>query len=362
MEKIMTPYVKINLTKARENIVEMQNKLKKVNIKHRPHIKTHKSVQLAKIEIESGAIGVSCATLTELEVMVEGGIGNILLAFPIIGDLKLKKLYEILHGKSIEFTTIVDSIEGIKGLNKIGERLNSKVKVLLDIDSGGHRGGVQSDSVLEYVNIIQNHKWLDFEGLFIYYGHIYSYPNELHREKAKEEADILLKHKSELEDQGINVSTLSVGSTLSSNNAEQLKGVTESRAGNFIFYDMNAVHKGIVEVEQCALRVIATVVSTPIPGKATIDAGSKSISTDLSVGDNNYGYIVNNPQLNLVKLNEEHGFIEYDINETKLNIGDQIEIIPNHSCVIPNLHHQVFLIEGESISPLEIDARYRNYM
>lgn len=359
----MTPYVNINLDQVKQNLNQMIVNLSSQDICHRPHVKTHKSVELAKMAIDAGAIGVTCATLTELEIMAKGGIDNILLAFPIITKQHLNKLYEILNQFDIEFTTIVDSDLGIKGLNLVGERLNRKINVLLDIDSGGHREGVQSEDVLPFANKIIARNWLRFSGLFTYFGHIYNYDQKYHEEKTLEEANILLKYKQILEANEINVSKLSGGSTVSSNHPKQLKGITESRAGNFIFYDMNAVHLGIVTPAQCALRVISTIVSIPIPGKATIDAGSKALSTDRSLNNNDYGYIQNKPELHLVNLNEEHGFLEYDPDKVELKVGDKVEIIPNHSCVIPNLHNQVFISESNlPLRPLKIDARYRNYL
>lgn len=362
MVKPMTPYVKIDDLKVNKNIKNMVNSLSKYNIKHRPHVKTHKSVELAKLEIENGAIGISCATLTELEIMAAGGIKNILLAFPLIGEPQWEKLYQILNKYDFEFTTIIDSEEGLTGLNLIGERLNKKINVYIDIDSGGHREGIQSENVLNFANKILETEWINLTGLFTYFGHIYQYKIEDHAKKSKEEANILLSHKKMLEENGIQIENLSGGSTVSSNNPEQLAGITESRAGNFIFYDMNAVHLGLVSPEECGLRVVAKVVSKPIAGKLTIDAGSKALTTDNPLKGDAYGYVISHPELKIVNLNEEHGFIEYDSDEIDINIGDNIEIIPNHACVVSNLYNKVFLFEGNKLlRPMEVDAKGKNY-
>src|SRR5699024_82481 len=153
--EIMTPYVKIDLNKVKKNILEMNDGLKKENISHRPHIKTHKSVELAKLEIELGAKGITCETIAEVEKMAKGG------------DKKVEVLYKILSKYPINFTTIVDSKQGVEYINKLGEKLKKKINVLLDINSGGNRGGVLLKDSVFYAKQILKRDWLSLEGLFI---------------------------------------------------------------------------------------------------------------------------------------------------------------------------------------------------
>jgi D-serine deaminase-like pyridoxal phosphate-dependent protein len=359
---LITPFVKIDFNQVKKNIQSMVDSLSKYNIAHRPHVKPHKNVEFAKLQIESGAIGVTCATLTELEIMAKGGIENILLAMPLIGEDQWNRLGDILSKFSLTFTTLVDSEIGLNGLAKIGNRINKPINVLVDIDSGGHREGVQPEKAVAFSKKVHQNDWLHLKGLFTYYGHIYQYDLTEHPVKAKEEATILLKQKKKLEQEGISVEVLSGGSTVSSTYPEHLSGITESRAGNYIFYDMNAVHIGIVNIEQCALRIVAKVISIPIKGRATIDAGSKAMTTDVPIVGNQFGYVVNNPELKITKLNEEHGFVEFDPEKVEVEIGDIVEIIPNHACVVPNLFNQVFLFEGDRLlRSINVDARGRNY-
>lgn len=180
---------------------------------------------------------------------------------------------------------------------------------------------MQPEEALAFSKKVNRNEWLNFKGIFTYYGSIYQYDQKEHKEKTKEEANILLEQKLKLEKEGLKVEILSGGSTVSSMNPSQLSGITESRAGNYIFYDMNAVHLGIVEKEQCALRIVAKVISIPTKGKATIDAGSKAMTTDQPLKGNQYGYIMNNPKLKITKLNEEHGFVEYDSEKVNVKIG-----------------------------------------
>ncbi|NEU31634.1 amino acid processing protein [bacterium LRH843] len=359
---MITPYVKIDFSKVKNNISSMVISLANHHISHRPHIKPHKSVEFARLQIESGAIGITCATLTELDVMAKGGIDNILLAIPLIGEDQWNRLYDILSTYSFTFMIVVDSEIGMNGLAEIGKRLKRPINVLVAIDGGSHREGIQPENAVDFINKVVRREWLNFKGLFTYYGQIYQYDYVEQPRKAKDEASILLDVQKRVVAEVRHFDVLSGGSTVSSKYPEQLKGLTESRAGNYIFYDMNAVHLGIAELGQCALRVIAKVISIPIEGRATIDAGSKALSTDQPIKGSDYGYIVNKPELRIVKVNEEHGFIEYDPEKIDVSIGDMIEIIPNHACVIPNLYNQVFLFENDRmIKKIPVDARGRNY-
>ncbi|WP_017186165.1 alanine racemase [Alkalibacillus haloalkaliphilus] len=358
---MITPYVKLDQKKIDRNIIEMIDGLKKYGIDHRPHVKPHKSVEIANLQLERGAIGITCATLTEVEVMAAHGFDDILLAIPLIGDDQWEKLNSILSKYPINFKTIVDSRYGIEGLNRIGMLLNQKINVLIDIDSGGHREGIQLDDLVSFYREVESKEFVAYNGLFTYYGHIYAYPHEEHPEKTREEAAILKEGKEVLQNIGVESPVLSGGSTGSSVNPEQLEGITESRAGNYVFYDMNAVHAGIITPDRCALRVVAKVISKPLEGKATIDAGSKAITSDMPLKGSDFGYVVSNPELTIVKLNEEHGFVEYNPDETTVEVGEYVEIIPNHACVIPNLYHEVFVSHDNDLKPLTVDARGRKY-
>lgn len=359
---ITTPYVKIDLNQVEKNIKDMINGLKGSGIAHRPHIKPHKSIDLAKLQIELGAKGITCAKLSEAEVMAEAGIDDILLAFPVIGKENLERVTKLAD--RVKLTCIIDSLLGAESLSKAGEALGQKIDVLIEIDGGIHRGGVQpGEAVLHFANKIKALPGLKVNGLFTYMGQIYGETSkEGIQRAAASEAEILQSAKKLLEEHDFQLPVLSGGSTPSSIHHEQLSGITESRAGNYIFYDMNAVHLGVIPLERCALRIRSQVVSVPLPGYASIDAGSKTLTSDGSLKDETFGYVVDRPGVKIVKLNEEHGFLRYDPNEDQLEVGDQIEIIPNHSCVILNLNHRIYGFRGESLEKeLTVEARGMNY-
>ncbi len=360
--KLSTPYVYVDLTKLDKNIEQMESRLSNSGIEHWPHIKTHKSIEIARKQLAAGAKGITCAKLSEAEVFVNAGIKNILLAYPIVGQDKLARLEKLVEKTTIR--TIADSLVVAQGLSKVGESAGHKIEVLIEIDGGSHRGGVQSGKdTLDFAKELLKLPGIELKGLFTYVGQIYSFDSEEEvKQEAKREAELLLENKELLNLNGIEVEITSGGSTLSSFYAEQLKGISESRAGNYVFGDINAVSHGIYSPEECALRIRSTIVSIPLPGHATIDAGSKTLTSDLSVAGSNYGFILGKPEVEIVNLNEEHGYLRFDPEKYSFEIGDQIEIVPNHSCVIPNLNESVHAFKnGEYMREISIDAKGKNY-
>ncbi|EGY9635887.1 amino acid processing protein [Salmonella enterica subsp. enterica serovar Rough O:c:z] len=358
---LSTPYVALNMDIMEKNIITMTSRLAGNNIQHWPHMKTHKSVRLAKLEQELGASGITCAKLSEAEVMAAGGISSILLAYPLIGDDKCQRYAEL--ARKITMRTIVDSLPGAQGLSRAAVRNNLIFDIHIAIDYGAHREGIQPDQLLDFAREVAILPGLTISGVFTYAGTIYQYHDEQNiRRAAREEAALLINSRDILNAHGFDIKVLSGGSTLSSFYADELSGITESRAGNFIFGDMNAINGGIYTSENCALTICSTIVSIPLPGYATLDAGTKSLTSDLSVTPGSYGLIQEHPDVSLIKLNEEHGYLRYDPTKVSLTIGEQLHIIPNHCCVVANLVDDIYAFRnGVLIETIAIDARGKSY-
>ena len=357
-----TPYVIVDLDKVEKNIQNMQQRLLSAGIDHWPHIKSHKCVELAKKQLAAGAKGITCAKLSEADVMAQAGIQDILIGYTLVGEENLKRLAVL--ARQIHVRTTIDSLFVATGISKVGEVIGKKIEVLIEIDGGTHRGGVQpGQAALQLAQQIAELPGIQLIGLFAYVGQIYGLSSEADfKNEAKLEAEILMNTQKLLQDHGFNITVTSGGSTLSSYHADCLAGITESRAGNYIFGDMNDVHVGVYREEECALRVCATVISLPLPGYATIDAGTKALTSDTSLAGNTYGCIVGKPGIRLEKLNEEHGFLRYDPAVYTLEIGERVEIIPNHCCVVPNLNDSICAFrQGQYVGSLKIDARGKSY-
>jgi len=356
-----TPYVALDMDIMEKNITTMTSGLTRNGIQHWPHIKTHKSVRLARLEQQLGASGITCAKLSEAEVMAAGGINAILLAYPLIGEDKCRRYAEL--ARKITVRTIVDSLAGAEGLSREAVKNGLIFNIDIAIDFGAHREGIQPEDLLAFARQVAALPGLNVDGVFTYAGTIYQYHTEQDiRRAARQEARLLIDSRDRLNANGFEISHLSGGSTLSSWYADELRGITESRAGNFIFGDMNAINGGIYTTENCALTICATVVSIPLPGYATIDAGTKSLTSDLSATPGSYGLIQEYPDIELVKLNEEHGYLRYDPQKYNLAIGEQIHIIPNHCCVVANLVDEIYAFrEGVFSEIITIDARGKSF-
>lgn len=354
---LSTPFVWVDLDIMEKNIVEMMAGLKKHGLKHRPHIKAHKSIEIAKMQLEAGATGITCAKISEANVMAKAGIKDIFIAYSIIGQDKIERLGKLMDIADVKVT--VDNMVAAKQLSGLGVRKNKKVKVYIEIATHIKRGGVDyGEDLVDFAKELLKLEGISIEGLFGYVGARSSLKTKKQiKEFAKEEATNLVKAKELLVANGIKVKYLSGGGSITSICPEELAPLTESRAGNYVFYDLNSVYWGAVSLKQCALRVKATVISIPEVGYATIDVGSKTLSSDTKE-NRGFGYIVNYPNAKIYKLNEEHGFIKYIPSESSFEIGQEIDIIPNHSCVLPNMCIYIFgFRKGNFERRIRIDAR-----
>ncbi|WP_230875596.1 alanine racemase [Paenibacillus campinasensis] len=354
---VSTPAVVVDLDIAERNIRRMADVVRSAGIRHRPHIKTHKSVYFARKQLEAGCAGITCAKLGEAEVMAEAGIDDILIAFPIIGADKQERLFRLAQHTQV--TCVADSLEAAVSVSQVGERLQRTIPLYIEVDGGIGRCGRQpGQDTAEFALQICDLPGIEVVGVLSYAGQIYAEQSrEDIREMAKQEACLLKQSADMIRANGMTLPVVSGGSSLSSKFAQDLDGVTEVRAGNYLFHDVGQLSMGMVGVEDCALRVVTTVVSTPAPGRAIIDAGSKTLTTDTMPFSKGYGYIVEHPEIEIFKLNEEHGFLRYPP-ELSVRIGQQLTIIPNHACVIPNLCDEVLGVrDGEVVLSIKIDAR-----
>lgn len=359
-DRIPTPAVVIELDQVEDNLKQMVKANEAWGIHVRPHIKPHKSVYLAKLQLELGAKGITCAKIGEAEVMAEHGITDILIAYPLIGKDKMERLGKLMKKASI--ITVVNSETGARQLSECGEANETRIKVLIEVDGGTHRGGVAPyEAAVAFAEKISGLGGIDLCGLMYYGGTIYGEENKegFIRAAQKEHKEIAVTAEM-LEKKGFPMNILSGGNSYSARNPEYLKGITEVRCGNYIFDDCLTIAKGYATERECALRVVSTVIALADKNHAIIDAGSKTLTTDLCDGRTGYGIVAGRPDIMIDKLNEEHGFISSE-NPLKLEIGDKIAVIPNHACVIPNLTDEMYGIRAGAIERMvAVEARGKN--
>ena len=335
IQDIDTPAVIVDLKIVKENINAYQKYCNDVGITLRPHIKTHKIPALAKLQVKAGAVGITAQKISEAEAIIsEGGIDDVLITYNIIGEKKLRALLDL--AKRVKVSVVADSSFCVKGLSKTFKGAGEPISVLVECDTGANRCGVTSPHLAcELAELINRSPGLIFGGLM-------TYPPTSQAQKIN---SFLSNAKKLIEAKNIAVNTISIGGSPDMWKVQDIPVATEYRIGTYIFNDRSLVEKEICSEDQVALTVLATVVSTPTKNRAIIDAGSKVLTTDL-FGMKDHGRIVNFPDLRIVQLTEEHGTIVSDQN-TNLEIGQKILIIPNHACVVTNMLDEVTVITAE---------------
>ncbi len=338
-----TPVVTIDLDIVEANIARLQQYLEKHGIQNRPHIKTHKIPAIAKMQVAAGAVGIACQKVGEAEVMAAAGLSDILLPFNILGEAKLERLMAL--ARQVRLAVTADSEAVARGLGEAARRAGLTLTVLVECDTGLQRVGVQSpEAAVELARTIARSPGLAFGGLM-------TYPNSEAAGQFFSRALALCRAS------GLPVPVLSGGGTPVMWQAHTVPNLTEHRAGTYIYNDRYIVRSGAATWEQCAMRIWATVVSRPTPGRAILDAGSKSLSSDL-LGFEDYGHIVEYPEARLYALSEEHGHLDVSGCARKPEVGEVVRIIPNHTCVVSNLHDSVTVLrEGKVGGEWAVAAR-----
>jgi D-serine deaminase-like pyridoxal phosphate-dependent protein len=336
-ENIITPVAIVDEEVVERNLARMAKLAADHNVKLRPHAKTHKSAYMAQRQMAHGAVGLTCATFTEAEVFANAGVDDLLIAHPPVGRPKLERLAAL--AKRVK--RIAVSLDDVG----IAKSLPESVEVLWEVDPGQHRigtapGELTMKAVQELVRAIGAER---FRGLITHGGHVYAAMNKSERQlAADQETDGISTTADMLRKAGIGVRALSIGSTPTAGLA--LRGsITEMRPGTYIYGDANQVALGSQRLEDCALAVVATVVSTPAPDRAVLDSGSKALSADLRVtGLDGYGIVLGRPALTVARLSEEHAVLTAS-EATGLAIGDRLLILPAHACTTINLHPAILL-------------------
>ncbi|NLN15776.1 MAG: alanine racemase [Firmicutes bacterium] len=346
---VETPALLLDLDVMEKNISRMADLARRGGVSFRPHIKTHKSLPIAHRQLLQGARGVTAATLAEAELMAQGGIRDILLAYPPVGSLKLKRLLDLAAW--IHLTVALDSMEVAGPLAAACRERGMTLDVYLKIDTGLGRTGKSPEGAVELARELKQLEPLQVVGIMSHCGFAYGRKGaeELAR-IAREDGELMVQTKEALEKIGIPIREVSVGSTPTCWTGELVPGVTEIRPGTYVFNDASNVLLGIVGEEDCAAAVLATVISRPTPRRVVIDAGSKSVAKEASSLGPGFGIVKNLPGAVLERVYEEHGVIELPADSPEPAVGDLLAIIPNHICPVVNLFSQYILLRQGKIA------------
>jgi D-serine deaminase-like pyridoxal phosphate-dependent protein len=344
-----TPTLRIDLDKMTRNLEEMAARAAARDVKMRPHTKTHKMPQIGRRQIDLGAVGLTVAKLGEAEVMATAGLRDLFVCYPLIGEHKLRRLRSLAREANV--MTIVESPEGARGLSEAMAGEGKPLDVLLDLEVGYGRVGVPEERAAELARLVDTLPGLRLKGVCIHEGNVYGEPDsECRAQLAKGQVERMLAIARNLASRGHNMEIVSCGSTPGARFTLDVEGITEIRPGNYVFYDAMQVALGTTDLDHCALSVVTTVVSHQEPGRAVIDAGAKALALDkgLGIASKSHGIVRDHPGITIERLSEEHGWLTLSESES-LAIGDRLDVIPNHACVVTNLFNDAAVTQGGEV-------------
>jgi D-serine deaminase-like pyridoxal phosphate-dependent protein len=356
IEDLETPSVLIDLDVLEANIASMQARALAAGVKLRPHAKTHKSPEVARMQLAAGAVGLTLAKVSEAEVFARAGFDDIFLAYPIVGVEKARRLLAL--SERIRVVVGADSEAGARSLGEVFHAAGRRLPVRLKVDCGFHRVGVPPERAVEVARRVAALPGIALEGVFTFGGQGYGGPSpEEVARIGREEGRIVAETAEALRAAGLPAAQVSLGSTPTVASAISQRGVTECRPGNYVYNDFSQVSLGTCGPADCAMTVLATVVSVPTADRAVVDAGSKTLSTDpLRPRADGHGRVLGR-RSRLARLSEEHGIIQVEAGES-FRVGERIRILPNHACVVSNLHDRLLGTRGGRVeSEIEVAAR-----
>ncbi|MBZ0294442.1 MAG: D-TA family PLP-dependent enzyme [Anaerolineae bacterium] len=332
IDQLETPVAIVDLDRLEANIARFQAYLDEHGIANRPHIKTHKIPAIAHMQVDGGAVGITCQKLGEAEIMADAGITDIFLPYNLLGASKLERLVALT--RRVNMSVTADSEVVVQGLSQAMAQAGLELPVLVECDTGGGRCGVQSpEEAAALAKLIDRLPGLHFGGFM-------TYPNSPQLDPFIQEAKKLLD--------GLPVERVSGGSTPFMWQAHTHKELTEHRAGMYIYGDRYTLKSGALQLDDVAMHVIATVVSRPTATRGILDSGSKTLSSDL-LGLDGHGYILEYPQAKIVGLSEEHGNVDFSACDSAPAIGERVTIIPNHCCVVTNLFNEIVGVRNNTV-------------
>jgi D-serine deaminase-like pyridoxal phosphate-dependent protein len=359
LDELETPTPVVDLARMERNLDRMAAYATAHALALRPHIKTHKTAWLAAEQLRRGAVGVTCATPREAEVMSEVA-DDVLLAYPAVGSAKARRIAGL--PSDIRLTVALDSPRAADDLADAAREAGRRVGVLVECDMGMRRVGVQSaDDAVALARHVAGRRELEYTGIAFYPGHI--------RERVDEQDDSLRalgerlgRTLEALRRANVDPTIVSGGSTPTALRTHEIAGVTEMRPGTYIYNDRTTAAIGACEMDECALTVLATVVSTAVPGQAVIDAGTKSLGREPMRGADGegFGIIYGREDVIVRAMSEEHGLLDLSRTDWRPAVGDRLRVIPNHVCIVVHLFDVVHGIRGDTVeTSWQVAARGR---
>lgn len=362
MDRLETPCIVIDMEKTKKNVAKMQEAADALCCRLRPHIKTHKMPLFARLQTAYGASGITCAKVSEAEVMADGGLEDIFIAYPMVGEFRIRRAIE-LSKRVKRLILAVDSMESALRLQEAAKAAGTVLEVRLEVDTGAKRTGVLRNLAAELAKEINQLSNLKLTGIYTFKSLVYQDAPTVDKHIAGlEEGDLMEEIAEAVRQAGVPMEEVSAGSTPTGLEVAATGKVNEIRPGTYIFNDYMLCKEGVANPEDIAVRIYATVVSVPCREYAVIDGGTKTFPMDIFLDMPPYYYpgyalVEGNEDLQLRRMNEEHGIITSKKGDTGLKVGDKLVLIPIHVCTAINMQNQVYLYDGNSLTVEKVAGR-----
>lgn len=347
LETLETPVPIVDLDRLTHNLDRMAAYATLHDLQLRPHVKTHKAPRIATEQLQRGAVGLTCATTQELDVM-QTVCDDLLLAYPPVGAARLERLMRL--SPDTHLTVAVDSLESLPALAMAARLGQREVDVYVEVDLGMRRVGVApSDAAVRLAREVRDAAPLRFAGIAFYPGHV--------REAVEQQGPAIQVLSEEvtqlierLDHAGLAPSVVSGGSTPLAWRIHEVHGVTEVRPGTYVYNDRTTTAIGACDEEDCALTVLATVVSTAVPGQAVIDAGSKALAREPIRGEGEgWAALLDRPEVKVIRMSEEHGVLDLSHTDWRPRVGDRVRLVPNHVCLVVQQFDTIVGVRGDYV-------------
>ncbi len=357
IDELRTPAFLVDVKKVRRNARAMIERARRHGVRLRPHVKTHKTVEIARMQVGGGPAAITVSTPEEARFFATAGFEDITYAFPLAPD---RLSWAAGFTETIRhFHVIVDHPEMAPALDSAGRSRGIRFSVFLKVDPGYGRAGVdpQNPASLETARRLHDSRAVDFKGILTHGGHAYrcAGPGEI-VEAAKRERDVMVRFAGLIRENGIPCPEVSVGSTPTAVLGEGWEGVTEIRPGNYVFFDKFQADIGACRLDDCAASVLATVAGVyPERNRLLVNAGALSLSCDRGAehlrDEAEYGCVIGHPDLKITHLSQEHGLVTADgpLRFENDLLGSRFRIIPNHSCLAAALFSEYYVVENGEV-------------
>lgn len=353
-----TPVPLVDVDRMHANLRRAAEYCRAHGLAWRPHAKTHKSPALGAEQVRAGAVGLTVATPREAEVMAQT-VDDLLLAYPPIGRPRLQRL--MVLPERVRLTVGLDSADALRDLAQAARETGRSVGVLVEVDAGMGRVGVQSAAdAVALARAAADEEGIEYRGVMFYPGHV---RDNVERQDAGIRAlsQRVAGVVEALEEAGVSPEVVSGGSTPTFWRSHEVAGLTEVRPGTSIFNDRTTAEIGACGWDENAYSVLATVVSVAVPGQAVVDAGSKALAKEeIRAETVGYGALLDRPEIVVKSVSEEHGLLDLSRTDWRPGIGERVRIVPNHVCVSVNLHERLYGVRGDDVVEVwEVAARGR---